>query len=569
MNDEEFLHSGRRVRSADAAVFKAVEHEAALERKAQRAEHKELNLVARQYQQPEENMAPAARHQQSEAVRSPRTSEVRAPRISPEQMPRHTADQRPRHVAPQSQIHSPEDIQAERHERKPVQKQPRTTTRKTAKEARSYGLKKKSKFTVPLLIVLLLLIIVAVAEQVVMQIYNKDTAMIVRSHTIEAGTSADVGMYVTGEPMFPEYVSCNLDFSTVNYVLPQTIRFTVRMYGTNFPCVLNIVDTTPPTAEGIPQKMFSVDTLPPVEECVTNIYDLNDTTVEWAEIPDIKSGGNMCAKAVVTDSSGNTTYVDVPLVVTRDTVAPVIEGTEDIEVYIGDPIMYQDNVTVTDDLDPKPRLEVDTSEVIFDEEGTYTVTYRAYDFTGNCAETTIELTLIEKPDTYVEPEVVYEEAQDILDSITWDSMTDMERALAITYWVRYNIYYVSNCDDSSWTRAAYDGFTKRNGNCYTFAMCAKALFDVAGIENMIIIRDPYIYNPHFWNYIKIDGEWYHCDSTPRMGYDSYFFMYTTDELQNFWHNGWNGYNFDVDLYPDSAEDSVQWRINYASHSIRD
>lgn len=567
MNDEEFLHSGRRVRSADAAVFKAVEHEAALERKARRPEYQELNLVTRQYQQPEENKAPV--HQQSKEIRSPRTSEVRTPRISPDQMPRHTADQRPKHMAPQAQIQSPADLEAERPGRNRVKKQSRTSTRRTAKEARAYGIKKKSRFAVPLLIILLLLIIVGVAEQAAIQIYNKDTDMIVRTHTIEAGSTASVDMYITGEPMFPEYVSCNLDFSTVNYILPQTIRFTVRMYGTNFPCVLNIVDTTAPTAEGIPQKMYSVDTLPPVEECITNIYDLNDVTVEWAEIPDISTGGNMNAKAVITDSSGNMTYVNVPLTVIRDSVAPVIEGTEDIEVYIGDPIIYKENVTVTDDIDSNPRLEIDTSEVIFDEEGTYTVTYRAYDFTGNCSEVTIELTLIEKPDTYVEPELVYEEAQDILDSITWDSMTDMERALAITYWVRYNIYYVSNCDDSSWTRAAYDGFTKRNGNCYTFAMCAKALFDVAGIENMIIIRDPYIYNPHFWNYIKIDGEWYHCDSTPRMGYDSYFFMYTTDELQNFWHNGWNGYNFDVDLYPDSAEESVQWRINYASHSIRD
>ena len=54
-----------------------------------------------------------------------------------------------------------------------------------------------------------------------------------------------------------------------------------------------------------------------------------------------------------------------------------------------------------------------------------------------------------------------------------------------------------------------------------------------------------------------------------MGYDSYFFMYTTEELENFWHNGWNGYSFDEDLYPESAEESVQWRINYGSHSVSD
>ena len=38
MHEEQFHNTGRRVRSADAAVFRAVEHEAALEKKAERRE---------------------------------------------------------------------------------------------------------------------------------------------------------------------------------------------------------------------------------------------------------------------------------------------------------------------------------------------------------------------------------------------------------------------------------------------------------------------------------------------------------------------------------------------------
>ena len=498
MQDNEFRHKEHaRVRSADAAVFKAVEHEAALERKAERKN---------------------------------KSRPSRAP------------------------------------ERRPANRKPA----RRVNEKQLYGIKKKrGKATVPLLLFLILELILGGLVYAAFYIYDQDTAYIVRSNTIEAGETADLGMYVTREPVFAEYVSCNLDFSAVNYIIPQTIRFTVRMYGMNFPCVLNIVDTTPPTAKAIPQVMYSVDEVPPVEECITDVYDLNDVTVEWESVPNVSWGGDLIGKAAITDSSGNRTVIDVPFSVTKDVAAPVIEGTEDIEAFIGDTIKYRENVTVTDDIDPNPVLEVDTSGVVLDEEGTYEVIYRARDFTGNVSETTIELTLTEKPDSWVDPEIVYDEAREILNKITWDSMSDMEVALQITWWVRYNIYYISNCDDSCWTRAAYDGFTKRNGNCYTFAMCAKALFDVAGIENMVIIRDPYIYNPHFWNYINIDGEWYHCDSTPRMGYDSYFFMYTTDELQSFWHNGWNGYNFDKDLYPDSAEDSVQYMISYGTHSIRD
>lgn len=498
MQNEEFSkrgHEKARVRSADAAVKKAVEHEAALERKT---------------------------------AKKARTTV--------------------KHLKPAN-----------------TKSAPARTKRVSTKEL--YGIKKRHKGLIPLVVIFILLLIVFGVEYMAISIYDQDTAMLVRENTIEAGQTADLGMYVKGEPAFPQYVYSNLDFSTVNYTIPQTIRFTVTFYGTHFPCVLEIVDTTAPVAEGIPQKFYSTDPLPPVEECIKDVYDLNDTIVEWEEIPDYTWGGYFTAKARITDAAGNVTIVDVPLTVTRDIRPPVIEGPEDIEVFIGDSISYMENVTVTDDLDPNPTLEVDTSGVVFDEEGTYEVIYRARDLTGNVSEVSIWLTLNEKPDTWVDPEIVYEEARDVLNSITWDDMSDMEMALQITWWVRYNVHYISVCDDTNWTRAAYDGLTKRSGNCYVFAMTAKALFDVAGIENMIIIRDPYIYNPHFWNYIQIDGEWYHCDSTPRMGYDGYFFMLTTDELRDVWEGGWNGYNFDEDLYPESATDSVQYMINYGSHSI--
>ena len=428
--------------------------------------------------------------------------------------------------------------------------------------------KQRKHRSLPYLIVLLIVILFAAAAVWAITVFNEDTDLIVTQNTVEAGTSADLSMYLTGNPRFPEYVSCNLDFSTVNYVLPQTIRFTIRMYGVNFPCVLEIVDTTPPTAEAVPHEMFSIDAVPPVEECVKNVYDLNDVTVKWKEVPDISGGGNIIAKASVTDSSGNETIVDVPFQVTKDSIAPVIEGTKDIEAFVGDAITYRSEVTVTDDLDPNPKLEIDTSKVNLKEAGTYEVVYRATDFTGNTTEVTIKLKLEKKPKTYVDPSTVENEAKKILNKITKPGMSDMEKALQITWWVRYNVNYVQRADNSSWTRAAYDGLVKRQGNCYNFAMTAKALFDAAGIENMIITREPFIYHGHYWNYINIDGEWYHCDSTPRKKYNSYFFMYTTKELKNFWHNGWNGYNFKEEKYPKSATKSVQSKINYGAHKLK-
>ena len=328
------------------------------------------------------------------------------------------------------------------------------------KHRRSRERKQRKHRYLPYLIVLLLEILIAGAAVWAITVFNEDTDLIVTQNTIEAGSSADLSMFLTGNARFPEYVSCNLDFSTVNYVLPQTIRFNIRMYGVNFPCVLEIVDTTPPTAEAVPHEMFSIDAIPPVEECVKNVYDLNDVTVKWKEVPDISGGGNIIAKASVTDSSGNETIVDVPFQVTKDSIAPVIEGTKDIEAFVGDSIRYRTDVTVTDDLDPNPTLDIDTSGVNLNEAGTYDVVYRAKDFSGNTTEVTIKLTLTKKPKTYVDPSTVETEAKKVLNKITKSGMSDMEKALQITWWVRYNINYVAKDDNSSWTRAAYDGLVK-------------------------------------------------------------------------------------------------------------
>jgi len=124
-------------------------------------------------------------------------------------------------------------------------------------------------------------------------------------------------------------------------------------------------------------------------------------------------------------------------------------------------------------------------------------------------------------------------------------------------------------NSDSWTEAAYNAFINRTGNCYSTVYAVKVLLDVAGIENMIIERWPYETATHFWNYVKLNGQWYHCDATWREGYDSYFFMYTTKELQNFWQGGWNGFQYRVDDYPESATESVQSRIDYRNHTIKE
>ena len=456
---------------------------------------------------------------------------------------------------------------------KPVQQPVRKTVQKQNQKAiQKPGSKKKTqdnnlvKFLV-IGIVAILLILVSVR---VYLFYKDETELLIPEVIIEAGSvRPDINMYFKEEPAFPDLVNSNLNFDDVNIDLPQTISFNIQMYGRNFPCKLIITDTVPPVGQGIPQKIFACDEIPDAASCVTGIDDITDVAATWKDVPDMSEGGNFTAVVLLTDGCGNETTVDVPFEVTKDSEAPVIVGALDMEVYIGDTITYKDNIIVTDDYDENPTLTIDTSNVDVNEEGTYEVTYTATDFSGNESSVTINLKLSEKPEGYVEPEVLYAEAQKILDEITEPGMTDEEIALQICWWCRYNIRFILRTETRSWTEAAYNAFIYRTGNCYSTAYAAKALYDVAGFENMIIERYPYQTATHFWNYVKINGQWYHCDSTWREGYDSYFFMYTTEELLNFWDDGWNGFQFKQELYPESATESVQYRIDYKNHTIDD
>ena len=143
MQNEEFSkrgHEKARVRSADAAVKKAVEHEAALERK-----------TAKKARSTAKHLKPA----------NTKSAPARTKRVSTQEL---------------------------------------------------YGIKKRHKGLIPLVVIFILLLIVFGVEYMAISIYDQDTAMLVRENTIEAGQTADLGMYVKGEPAFPQYVYSNLDF---------------------------------------------------------------------------------------------------------------------------------------------------------------------------------------------------------------------------------------------------------------------------------------------------------------------------------------------------------------------
>ncbi|MCD8300866.1 MAG: DUF5011 domain-containing protein, partial [Clostridiales bacterium] len=214
-------------------------------------------------------------------------------------------------------------------------------------------------------------------------------------------------------------------------------------------------------------------------------------------------------------------------------------------------------ITVTDNTDEEVELEVDTSQVDTETPGTYEITYTATDGAGNSSSASTYITISEKPEENVDEDTVLELAREVLDDITTEDMTKKQMAWAIYNWCRNNIAYVDTSDKDSWTNGAYQGFTKRSGDCFIYFSTAKALLTAAGIPNLDVVKSDTHYSSHYWSLVDVGDGWYHFDATPRKGDDDYFFLLTDDELEEYSSRHYNSHIFDHSLYPATpTEDST-------------
>lgn len=392
---------------------------------------------------------------------------------------------------------------------------------------------------------------------------------LVENLTLEAGTAVSAEQFLKKDTN--KSVSFVTDIAKLDLIVPGEHEIEIAVGGKTYSTVLVIEDKTAPKADPV-NSATQAGMLPDPETLVTNIRDVGPVTVSYQEKPDVSKGGEVVAHVLLTDGAGNTAVVQVKLLVMQDEVAPEIYGAADWEAYVGDPIAYKANITVTDDQSQYPTLTVDNSKVDTGKAGKYPVTYTATDAAGNSTSVTVYLTLVEKPSGYVEPEVVYAMAQEVLDEITDENMSKVEVSAAIYNWVRVNIgWYDHSNKDSGWAAGAYDGFTKRMGDCFTYYATAKALFDVAGIPNIDVtkvVTAQTSSSSHYWSLIDLGDGWYHVDITPRSNnFTDSFFLYTDEEMLAYSRQHKNCFNFDLDAYPDRATESVQEHIGFDKNTL--
>lgn len=336
------------------------------------------------------------------------------------------------------------------------------------------------------------------------------------------------------------------DLSKINFNEPGIHEIKIQIGRRTYTSELQIIDTTPPKAQVINQEMWVNERLE-ADEFIKDIVDATEVKISYKSQPDFSKAGAQDVIILLKDTSGNISEFKALLSIKEDKEPPIIEGVENQVVYIGDTISYKRGVEVTDNRDENTVLEVDSSSVNLKKEGNYKVEYRAIDSSGNKVTKVAEIKVKKKPRNYTNPEEVHQLADNVLDKIIKEEMTDKEKLWEIFKWTNKHITYTGYSDKSDWLQGAALGIKRATGDCFTYYATARELLSRAGFENMTVTR---IGGTHYWNLVNYEGEWYHFDTTPyRRGYPNVCFLHTDEQVTEYSKVRKDYYNFDKSKYP--------------------
>lgn len=269
-----------------------------------------------------------------------------------------------------------------------------------------------------------------------------------------------------------------------------------------------VTEEIPPQGKG-KEVMVEAGTVPEPSLFVEQITDDTQVTVTYKETPTFIQTGKHTLVLVLTDLFGNATELEATANVTPAANGPQFTGIETIYLELGAAVSYRSGVSVTDAQDGQLTFEVDTNGFNSQVAGRYTVYYSATDSDGN--------TLLVPRTIVVEShvgQIARQKAQEVLDQIIKPGMTQDEKIYAVFRKVKLNLWYSGNSDKSSVENAAYEGFTKWAGDCYTYYAMVRYMLDMLEIPNVEVARVGGTSN-HWWNLVQFeDGKYYHVDATP-------------------------------------------------------
>lgn len=137
-----------------------------------------------------------------------------------------------------------------------------------------------------------------------------------------------------------------------------------------------------------------------------------------------------------------------------------------------------------------------------------TVKSFSFNYGGTSNNVTININL-EYHNTIAQEAFISREVKRIVKDIIKPEMSEVEKIKAINDYIVLNTTY--SYDTSTTPHSAYALFNEGKGVCQAYALAAYRLLKEANFEVRYVTG--YANEPHAWNLVKVDGEWYHLDTT--------------------------------------------------------
>lgn len=411
---------------------------------------------------------------------------------------------------------------------------------------------RKRKPKAPKVLIIVLVLILAIAGGL-FGFYKYETGIVYKEIYLEAGSEMpDVSEFLKRDAKGASFGKGSDFDPTVIGDYNITIDCKFPIFGKkSLPVLVHVVDTTAPVVEPLSEYTCyayqTKDEEPNPMDFLASVTDATPCDAGFSGSYDFSNEETFDVEIIVSDSADNSTTVTVPCRVINDTTPPVISGVEPLSVSQGDTISYTANVTVTDDCDENPTLEVDTSEVNPDKRGIYNIIYTATDASGNTSTATTTIQVKSMIIAAATESTVNAMADSILSEIITDGMSQKEQAKAVFDWVVYNITYSESAGIDDVLSAAYKGMYNRVGDCTVKQKTAEVMLNRLGIKNMEIekIRDT---RGHYWLLIDVGEGWYHYDPNAQLDGSLIFYWHDAD-LWEYSNTHGNTHNYDKSKYP--------------------
>nr|WP_106782212.1 transglutaminase domain-containing protein [Lysinibacillus timonensis] len=110
----------------------------------------------------------------------------------------------------------------------------------------------------------------------------------------------------------------------------------------------------------------------------------------------------------------------------------------------------------------------------------------------------------------VQEKIVNEKVAQILSTVNPQSMTDFEKVKFVNDYIVRNTAYSTETELSPHSACAV--LQEGKGVCQGYALLALKMLQGLGVESKYVVGEVYT-GGHAWNLVKVDGEWYHLDTT--------------------------------------------------------